>query len=117
MLSLTEPVMNGSHTYRQLAPPSGEMTRPKFVPTRMRLGSFSGSITESSSGNAPSAKAPGAASKAASSARRSCRVPMPRGYAILAAISVAGVAPVQIGRRHRVVDAPRQDVMLLAHLG
>src|SRR5256885_1957948 len=108
--------MNGSQTYRQLAPASGEMTRPKFVPTRIRLGSLSGSITEISSGNAPSAKAAGAARLAAARARRRRRSPMPRGYAILAAISGAGVRPVQVGLSHRVVDALRQDVVLLAHL-
>src|SRR5207237_2770759 len=82
-----------------------------------RLGSASGSITDTSSGNAPSAKAAGAARQAVRSATRSRRGPITRGYDILAAISGTGVAAVQIGRRHRVVDAPRQDVVLLAHLG
>src|SRR3954469_14606094 len=89
------------------------MTSPKFVPRRISFGTFSGNITESSSGNAPSpmagANGQSAAAAIASREKRTCS-------RYRSGLNAA-VAPAKLRWRGRVVDPARQDVVLLPDFG
>src|SRR4051812_33634793 len=89
------------------------MTSPKFDPRRISFGTFSGNITDSSSGNAPSpmagANGQSAAAAIASREKRTCS-------RYRSGLNAA-VAAAKFRWGGRVVDPARQDVVLLPDLG